>query len=241
MQFPKARAFGYREVSTHHCSSLSPSSRSSRSWPRAARATIQQDLCIEPDIEYPVPCEDDDDGGARWRVCHPWRTGVLILPEAIKPSSSQSARRPAPDLPLGQLLNAPMRPGELVWIGVRPARRAPIETRTTATLVAGRGIEGDHYDTRRDGPRQATLIAAEDIEAIASFLGQTTIPPELLRRNLVTRGLNLLALKGRRFRVGSTLLEGTGECCAVQPDGKPAGARRLQCRSRAWRNYRPDY
>ena len=105
-----------------------------------------------------------------------------------------------------------MRPGELVWIGVRPARRAPIEPRTTATLVAGRGIEGDHYDTRRDGPRQATLIATEDIEAIASFLGQTTIPPEFLRRNLVTRGLNLLALKGRRFRVGSTLLEGTGEC-----------------------------
>ena len=33
-------------------------------WPRAARATIQPDLCIEPDIEYPVPCEDDDDGGA---------------------------------------------------------------------------------------------------------------------------------------------------------------------------------
>ena len=28
----------------------------------AARATIQQDMCIEPDIEYPVPCEDDDDG-----------------------------------------------------------------------------------------------------------------------------------------------------------------------------------
>jgi hypothetical protein len=30
----------------------------------AARATIQPELCIAPDIEYPVPCdEDDDDGG----------------------------------------------------------------------------------------------------------------------------------------------------------------------------------
>jgi hypothetical protein len=32
--------------------------------PMTARATIQQGLCIAPDIEYPVPCdEDDDDGG----------------------------------------------------------------------------------------------------------------------------------------------------------------------------------
>jgi hypothetical protein len=23
-------------------------------------ATIQDDSCIEPDIEYPVPCDDDD-------------------------------------------------------------------------------------------------------------------------------------------------------------------------------------
>lgn len=30
------------------------------SLPRA-HATIQEDSCIEPDIEYPVPCDDDDD------------------------------------------------------------------------------------------------------------------------------------------------------------------------------------
>ncbi len=26
-----------------------------------ARATVQEESCIEPDIEYPVPCDDDDD------------------------------------------------------------------------------------------------------------------------------------------------------------------------------------
>lgn len=32
--------------------------------PTTARATIQEEMCIAPDIEYPVPCdEDDDDGG----------------------------------------------------------------------------------------------------------------------------------------------------------------------------------
>jgi MOSC domain-containing protein YiiM len=79
-------------------------------------------------------------------------------------------------------------------------------------LVAGKGIEGDHYQTSRDGPRQATLIASESIQAIASFLGRETLPPDLLRRNLVTRGLNLVALKGRRFRIGPALLEASGDC-----------------------------
>lgn len=26
-----------------------------------ARATVQEESCIEPDIEYPVPCDDDED------------------------------------------------------------------------------------------------------------------------------------------------------------------------------------
>ena len=33
-----------------------------------------------------------------------------------------------------------------------------------------------------------------------------------MRRNVVVRGINLLALKGRRFRIGSALLEASGEC-----------------------------
>jgi MOSC domain-containing protein YiiM len=116
------------------------------------------------------------------------------------------------DSPIGRLLAGPMRPGRLEWIGLRPARRAAILTPGAATLTAGRGVEGDHYDTQRNGPRQVTLVAAEDLAAIASFLGLREISPGLLRRNLVIRGINLLALKDRRFRVGSALLEGSGEC-----------------------------
>ena len=33
-----------------------------------------------------------------------------------------------------------------------------------------------------------------------------------MRRNLVVRGINLLALQQARFRIGSVLLEGTGPC-----------------------------
>jgi MOSC domain-containing protein YiiM len=119
---------------------------------------------------------------------------------------------PAPDSPIGRLLAAPMRPGELIWIGLRSARKALVLPQTSAVLVAAKGIEGDRYDTRHNGSRQATLIAQEHIAAIASFLGRETIAPDLLRRNLVTRGINLQALKGRRFRIGATVLEATGEC-----------------------------
>ena len=116
------------------------------------------------------------------------------------------------DSPIGRLLAGPMRPGRLEWIGLRPARRAEVLTRTSATLIAGHGVEGDHYDTKRNGPRQVTLVAAEDLVAVAAFLGMREIAPELLRRNFVIRGINLLAVKDRRFRVGSALLEGSGEC-----------------------------
>jgi MOSC domain-containing protein YiiM len=105
-----------------------------------------------------------------------------------------------------------MRPGRLVWIGLRPARRAQVVTSETATLIAARGIVGDRYNTQRNGGRQVTLIAAEDLAAIAAFLGREEVAPELLRRNFVTSGVNLLALKDRRFHVGEALLEGSGEC-----------------------------
>src|SRR5688572_18089109 len=86
-----------------------------------------------------------------------------------------------------------------------------MEVVRSATLVAGRGIEGDHYDSRRNGPRQVTLIAEEDLGAMASFLGQP-VEPGQLRRNIMVRGVNLIALKDRRFRIGGALLEYSGPC-----------------------------
>jgi MOSC domain-containing protein YiiM len=43
-------------------------------------------------------------------------------------------------------------------------------------------------------------------------LGLAEITPDRVRRNLVTEGVNLLALKERRFRVGEAELETSGEC-----------------------------
>jgi MOSC domain-containing protein YiiM len=113
---------------------------------------------------------------------------------------------------LAHLLDAAMREGEVAWIGVRPARRAPPRAVAAVFATAGVGLNGDHYQSRRDGPRQVTMIQAEHLPVVASYLDREAIDPRLLRRNLVIRGINLLALRGRMFRIGQATLEYTGEC-----------------------------
>jgi MOSC domain-containing protein YiiM len=116
-----------------------------------------------------------------------------------------------PASPLARLLNAPMRPGVLVWIGLRPARRVPLVGVPSATLLPGDGLVGDHYRGRQ-GSRQVTIIGVEDLAAIASYLGRDQVLPQELRRNLLVSGLNLAALKDRPFRIGTASLAYSGEC-----------------------------
>ena len=116
-----------------------------------------------------------------------------------------------PSSSLAKLLDAPVRPGRLIWIGLRPARREAMRAVDEARLEPGRGLVGDRY-ARLGGERQVTLIEAEALAAIASHLGLAEVAPELVRRNLVTQGVNLLALKERQFRIGEAVLETSGEC-----------------------------
>jgi MOSC domain-containing protein YiiM len=123
----------------------------------------------------------------------------------------RSARGPAAGSTLKALLDGPIAPGRLVWIGVRPDRRESVLELADVELVAGRGVAGDRYRTTSNGARQVTLIERERLAAIASYLGRD-VHPSQLRRNLMVEGINLLALKDRRFRIGSALLEWSGEC-----------------------------
>lgn len=102
--------------------------------------------------------------------------------------------------------------GRLAWIGLRPARGEPMVRVDSATVEIGQGLVGDRFKGRPQSKRQVTLIQAEHLPAMAAMLHRHDVPPELLRRNLVVSGLNLLALKDRQFRVGDVTLEMTGLC-----------------------------
>ena len=73
------------------------------------------------------------------------------------------------------------------------------------------GIIGDRYQGR-SGKRQVTLLQAEYLPVIASCLQIAEVCPTSLRRNVLVRGINLLALKKQQIRIGDVLLEITGEC-----------------------------
>lgn len=109
------------------------------------------------------------------------------------------------------LASLPQR-GVVEWIGVRPARRVPPISVTEVEAREGAGLFGDHFSGTPESKRQVTLIQAEHLEVIARFLGHARVEPDLLRRNIVVRGINLLALNGARFSIGAALFEGTGGC-----------------------------
>ncbi|TML29625.1 MAG: MOSC domain-containing protein [Actinobacteria bacterium] len=78
---------------------------------------------------------------------------------------------------------------------------------------AGRGLEGNRYFFEGDAPSGTalTLIAAEAVEALEREHG-ISIEPRESRRNVVTRGIDVNELVGKRFRVGSVECQGTQLC-----------------------------
>jgi MOSC domain-containing protein YiiM len=134
--------------------------------------------------------------------------------------ASHSAVMEEQDESLRGLLRHQPGPGRLAWIGLRPGRHAPMQVVRDAELVGDRGLRGDHTFERGSKKRQVTLIQAEHLAAIAALARRESADPALLRRNLVVSGINLLALRATRFRIGATLLEGTGLCepCSKMED-----------------------
>lgn len=130
----------------------------------------------------------------------------------------------AADTALGALMATLPRPGRVEWIGLRPARDVAMRAVDAAEAVAGRGLVGDRYASG-SGKRGLTLIQAEHLPVVAALAGLPDVSPMTLRRNLVVSGLPLVALKGRRFRIGEVVLEGTGPCdpCSRMEDALGPG------------------
>jgi MOSC domain-containing protein YiiM len=86
----------------------------------------------------------------------------------------------------------------------------PVES---VRALTGRGLEGNRYFFDGDAPSGTalTLIAAEAVEAMEREHG-ISIQPRESRRNVVTRGIDVNELVGKRFRVGDVECQGIALC-----------------------------
>jgi MOSC domain-containing protein YiiM len=101
-------------------------------------------------------------------------------------------------------------------IFIAPEAEAPTGPVDEVEAVAGKGLLGDrkHRDRlppskRRKAGRELTLIESESVEALARETGIELGPGEH-RRQVVTRGVPLNDLVGKRFAVGPL------ECVGVE-------------------------
>jgi MOSC domain-containing protein YiiM len=79
-------------------------------------------------------------------------------------------------------------------------------------VQAGHGVEGEYHWSAAPEPGQSlTLIAAEALDGLREDTG-IELSHEASRRNVLTRGIDLNALVGRRFRVGDVQCEGVELC-----------------------------
>lgn len=129
-----------------------------------------------------------------------------------------------PDSPLARLMATLPRAGKVEWIGLRPARDEAMIATGTVEAIAGAGLVGDRYKGG-SGKRGITLIQAEHLPAIAALAQRPDLTPALLRRNVVVSGIPLIALKQRRFRIGTAVFVGTEECdpCSRMEDALGPG------------------
>ena len=91
----------------------------------------------------------------------------------------------------------------------RAALPAPV---ASVRAEAGRGIEGEYHWSEEPEPGQSiTLVAAEALTGLREDTG-IELSHEASRRNVLTRGIDLNALVGRRFMVGEVECEGVELC-----------------------------
>lgn len=107
--------------------------------------------------------------------------------------------------------------GHVVTLMTAPHATADAVTWKTVTARPG-GIDGDRYQdqtgTFSTNPRRVGQdITFIEAEALAELRARgVTFAPEKARRNVVTNGINLDALIGKRFRVGEVICFGQRRC-----------------------------
>jgi MOSC domain-containing protein YiiM len=104
--------------------------------------------------------------------------------------------------------------GEVVAIFIGPRKHELPQPVDGVDAHAGKGLAGNRYywpDGDADPGNALTLIAEEALDAFQAESGYE-LTAQASRRNVLTRGIDLNALVGKRFRVGAVECEGVELC-----------------------------
>jgi len=95
----------------------------------------------------------------------------------------------------------------------QPPGEHPIEAVTQVECVAGQGVRGDRFFNFKDNYKgQITFLAAEVFDDVCRQVGVSGKSPGVTRRNVITRGVDLNTLVGKRFTIQGVDFEGVAEC-----------------------------
>ena len=95
----------------------------------------------------------------------------------------------------------------------QPPGGHPIVERREIHCVAGRGIVGDRFfNHNEDFKGQITFFASEEFEDVCRELGVSGQSPGVLRRNVITAGVDLNSLIGVEFVLQGVRFAGVEEC-----------------------------
>jgi MOSC domain-containing protein YiiM len=79
--------------------------------------------------------------------------------------------------------------------------------------VAGRGIRGDRYfDFKDDYKGQITFFSLDVFDGLCGTLGLRDCSPASVRRNVITRDIDLNEFIGQEFEIQEVRFHGTEEC-----------------------------
>ena len=88
----------------------------------------------------------------------------------------------------------------------------PITSKERVECVTGKGIRGDRYFGFNENYKaQVTFFDEAVHQAVQENFG-TSHTPDVYRRNILLRGLDLNSLVGKSFRLGEVEFEGVQEC-----------------------------
>ncbi len=104
--------------------------------------------------------------------------------------------------------------GRIKAIFISKSRNGILEFPEAVTVVAGKGIENDRYfedANRKSRDCEITFIESETIEAY-NACHAVKIDPWQPRRNILTQGIALNDLVGKRFSINGCVFEGVEIC-----------------------------